>query len=125
MTPASLRNGAGRCTRWWTRPVRWAAASALLTILPTAVPAQDLLALGRHLANECTSCHRRDGADKGIPSITGWNVDEFVTTMGYYRDGARPNPAMRSVAQSLSEQETQALAIFFATLPKPARQSSR
>ena len=27
---------------------------------------------GAYLAGECTTCHRIDGADEGIPSITGW-----------------------------------------------------
>ncbi len=76
---------------------------------------------GRHLASECTSCHRIDGIDNGIPSITGWDVGEFVTTMGFYREGSRENAAMRSVAQSLDETQVDALAVYFNTLPKPAK----
>jgi cytochrome c553 len=40
--------------------------------------------------------------------------------MAWYKDGARPNPAMRSVAGSLDDQQTEALALYFASLPKPA-----
>ena len=79
------------------------------------------LAYGRHLANECSSCHRIDGIDNGIPSITGWPAAHFIETMGYYKSGARPNQAMVSVAQSLDEEQVKALAAFYGSLPKPAR----
>lgn len=79
------------------------------------------LAYGRHLANECTSCHRIDGVDNGIPSITGWPVPAFVETMKFYQSGARPNPVMVSVSQSLDEGQLAALAAFYGSLPKPAK----
>ncbi len=79
------------------------------------------LALGRHLARECSTCHRIDGVDNGIPSIIGWPADAFIETMDYYRTGARPNQAMASVAQSLSDDELRALALYYGALPKPAR----
>jgi cytochrome c553 len=74
---------------------------------------------GRHLAQECTSCHRTDGIDIGIPSIVGWPPDVFVATMSFYRDGSRTNPVMVSVANSLAKQQVDALAAYFASLPKP------
>ena len=80
-------------------------------------------AYGQHLARECTSCHRIDGVDNGIPSITGWAASDFVTTMGFYRTGARPNQAMVSVAQSLSDDEVKALAAYYGSLPKAPRRS--
>ncbi|MBX9592080.1 MAG: hypothetical protein K2X43_22540 [Hyphomonadaceae bacterium] len=79
-----------------------------------------LEAYGRHLARECTSCHRVDGIDTGIPSIVGWPPDMFVTTMKFYREGSRTNPVMVSVASSLTDEQLKALAAFFATVPKPA-----
>lgn len=78
-----------------------------------------LLAYGKHLSGECSSCHRIDGTDNGIPSITGWDPEEFVATMIFYRNGERPNPAMVSVAQSLDDQQYKALAAFYGSLPKP------
>ena len=80
-----------------------------------------LQAYGRHLARECTSCHRIDGVDNGIPSIIGWPRDSFVATVKFYRDGARKNPVMVSVASSLSDEQLQALAAFFASVPKPEK----
>lgn len=101
-------------------------ALALLTPPPgTGARAQSddarLLAYGRHLANECTSCHRIDGVDNGIPSITGWPMPTFIETMRFYQSGSRPNPVMVSVSQSLDDGQIAALAAFYGSLPKPAK----
>jgi cytochrome c553 len=83
-----------------------------------------LEAYGRHLARECTSCHRIDGVNNGIPSIIGLPPDTFVTTMKFYREGARTNPVMVSVANSLTDEQLQALAAFFASVPQPTRNTA-
>lgn len=83
-----------------------------------------LKAYGRHLAQECTSCHRIDGVDNGIPSIVGWPHDTFVATMKFYQDGARTNPVMVSVAGSLNDEQVKALATYFGALPKPSPRSA-
>lgn len=75
---------------------------------------------GRHLAQECTGCHRIDGVDNGIPSILGWEADLFAKTLEFYRTGGRTNPVMVSVAQSLDQDQVRALAAYYASLPKPA-----
>lgn len=103
---------------------RIAAASVLATIATIAHAQMDdakLRSYGQHLGRECVTCHRIDGVDNGIPSIVGWTADVFVETMGYYKAGQRPNQAMMSVAQSLDEDQVQALAAYFATVPRPAR----
>lgn len=113
--PASLR-----------RPAL-AQALALIGLLiaseasPALADETKLLAYGRHLASECSSCHRIDGVDNGIPSITGWATPHFIETMGYYRSGARTNKVMISVAQSLDAEQVEALAAYYGALPKPAR----
>jgi cytochrome c553 len=81
-----------------------------------------VLALGRHLARECTACHRIDGVDNGIPSITGLETEYFLETMDFYRNAARPNQVMISVAQSLGDDELRALALYYGSLPKATRQ---
>jgi cytochrome c len=81
-------------------------------------------AYGRHLAQECTGCHRIDGIDNGIPSIVGWKADVFVTTLKFYQSGARTNPVMVSVANSLNDKQLDALATYFASLRKPPAKSA-
>jgi cytochrome c553 len=94
------------------------AAAAASLALPRAL-AQDakLMSYGRHLSGECTTCHRMDGADSGIPSIVGWPAEDLVATLKLYRDGQRTNPVMVSVASSLSDEQMQALAAYLASLP--------
>jgi cytochrome c553 len=78
-----------------------------------------LKSYGRHLAQECTGCHRIDGVDNGIPSILGWDAEQFVTTMRFYQAGQRTNSVMVSVAKSLDAEQLAALAAYYGSLPKP------
>lgn len=69
---------------------------------------------GEYLSSECTTCHLRDGADRGIPSITQWPVEDFVVAMHAYKRKLRPHPVMQMMAGRLSDDEIAALAAFFA-----------
>jgi cytochrome c553 len=80
-----------------------------------------LKAYGEHLSRECTTCHRLDGTDNGIPSIVGWDEDQFTITLKFYQQGLRDNPAMISVAKSLDEEQLRALAVYFASIKPPAK----
>lgn len=79
-------------------------------------PDPNILAYGEHLSGECTTCHRIDGTDNGIPPIIGWPLETFVAVMQSYRQGERTNQAMISVAKSLDEDQLNALGTYFATL---------
>ena len=91
---------------------------------PTATPEEygldpQILAIpgdpeyGAYLAGECTTCHRPDGADEGIPAITGWPLDDFVIALHAYKRGMRVHPVMQMVAGRLSDEEIAALAAHF------------
>lgn len=110
----------------WIAGLLALAAYAYVSAKSSSVAADDakLKAYGQHLARECTSCHRLDGIDNGIPSIIGWPPDSLIATMKFYRDGARTNPVMVSVASSLSDEQLQALAMFFASVPQPAKKTA-
>jgi len=71
---------------------------------------------GEYLASECTTCHQRDGAARGIPSITHWPEARFVVAMHAYREGLRPHQVMQSVARRLTDEDIAALATYFATI---------
>lgn len=71
---------------------------------------------GEYLASECTTCHKRDGAAEGIPSITHWPEDRFVVAMHAYREGLRPHQVMQTVARRLGDEEIASLAVYFATI---------
>ena len=80
-----------------------------------------LVRYGEHLSQDCTTCHRREGGDNGIPSIVGMKSDDFGETLKLYRNGSRDNPAMVSFAQSLGEDEGKALPAVVAALPPPGK----
>ena len=71
---------------------------------------------GEYLSSECTTCHQVSGADKGIPSITGWDAEAFVTAMHAYREKHREHPVMQMVAGRLSDDEIAGLAVYFQSL---------
>ena len=68
---------------------------------------------GAYLAGECITCHRIDGTDEGIPSITGWPLDDFVIALHAYKGGKRVHPVMQLVAGRLTHEEIAALAAHF------------
>ena len=71
---------------------------------------------GEYLASECTTCHQRDGADQGIPSITNWPEEDFVVAIHAYKQKLRPHPVMQMMAGRLNDEEIAALAAYFAAL---------
>jgi cytochrome c len=83
---------------------------------PAILAIQGDPAYGAYLSGECTTCHRRDGAAEGIPSITGWPVEDFVVALHAYKNNLRRNPVMNMMASRLSDEEIAALAAYFAGL---------
>lgn len=95
-------------------------ATALTPEPPAAAPPPSpaVLALGRHLALDCASCHRLDGVENGIPSINGWTSERLAAVLEAYRSGERRNPVMGSVARTLSPEQVEALGAYTARLGK-------
>lgn len=73
------------------------------------------------LIQPCASCHgaRGEGAIIDVPSIAGQNVKYFVNTMKDYAKGKRKNDIysrMRIIAKSLTRDEINELAVYYARL---------
>ena len=88
---------------------------ALASALPGLAAAADdakLKSYGRHLAQECTGCHRIDGIDNGIPSIVGWDAERFVTTLRFYKAGAAHQPRHGVRRQVARRRAARALAAY-------------
>lgn len=93
----------------------FAAALALGATLPMQRAAADeVLEYGQYLSSQCATCHRLDAFEGGIPPLGHLPKDYFVIAMKEYKSGRRSNPAMVSVANSLSEEEIEALAAYYA-----------
>ena len=95
-----------------TVPVILAGLCAAGLLSPPAL-ADELYELGEYLSGDCTACHQLQGESKGIPPITGWPVESFVAVMQAYRHGERNDTLMQTVARRFSDEDLQALAVFF------------
>ena len=73
---------------------------------------------GERLAQECLTCHRRDGKDFGIPGVVEMSEADIVTALTLYKTGLRPNKVMVSVATSLDQEQMQAVARYLSSLGK-------
>jgi cytochrome c553 len=76
-------------------------------------------AKGAELATTCMGCHGIPGYRNAYPSyrvpkLGGQNADYLVIALQGYRAGTRPHPTMQAQAASLSDQDMQDLAAFFA-----------
>lgn len=94
-------------------------ASAPAEVAQTDQEAGARIAYGRHLASECTSCHRTDTAGNAIPSLAGRTEADIIALLADFREGRKTNAVMVSVARSLDPEETAAVAAYFASLPLP------
>jgi len=106
--------------------MRYLFMSVAVTIFVScnSVQADDLLvgadsAYGEYLSGECVTCHRADGADDGIPSITGLDAEGFAYIMQAYRAKELENNVMQLVAGRLDNEQIASLAVYFATLEAP------
>lgn len=70
--------------------------------------------LGEYLAQECMGCHQSHEIVGNVPIIHGLDAAYFIEAMNDYRDGFRENQTMNLVAMSLSEEDVEALAAYFA-----------
>jgi len=98
---------------------RWQTTTTLLAGLcagsfPFApASADERYEYGEYLAGDCTACHQLEGQAPGIPPITGWPVESFVMVMMAYKEGERDHAQMQNVARRLSDEDMQALAVYF------------
>jgi cytochrome c553 len=64
-------------------------------------------------AASCQGCHSADGGP--VPTLTKFTADQIVTAMQAFRSGARPATVMDRVAKGFSDEETKAIAQWYAS----------
>ncbi len=70
----------------------------------------------------CAGCHGDRGAGSeavGAPRLAGMNRDYLAHALSMFKDGTRTSVVMQPVAQSLSDDEMQALATYFSAQHPP------
>jgi cytochrome c553 len=98
------------------------AAPAAKALPKAAAPAANeakLVEYAKHLVRECTTCHSLYGQDVGIPLMIGLSKDRFLDTMNLYKTGKRDHPPMKSIAESLDDEQTLALALYLGRIKAP------
>ncbi len=72
---------------------------------------------GKSLA--CQACHGTDGnsIDPMYPRLSGQYADYLAHALHAYKDGTRKNPIMAGFAATLSDEDINDLAAYYAALP--------
>jgi len=95
-----------------------ALACMLLASVWTGAPAWAVDA-GPPGASSCTGCHAaKHIADSVIPRIAGRKASDIVQFMREYRSGAWPSSVMGRIAKGFDDQQTDAIAAWFAAQPE-------
>jgi cytochrome c553 len=117
---AALRPDRG----WRTRGIGFTACFLWLAALPLLACAADMLTIttqgnGKGAA-PCMACHGADGggmAGTGNPRLAGLNAAYLQKQLDDFASGTRASPMMQATAKALSEDERQALAIYYSKQP--------
>ena len=77
----------------------------------------DPIGQGEKLAQACTGCHGNKGNSStvGIPSLTRLHPEYLKKAITAYIDGTRKHSLMASFVKSLSEDDKEKIALYFAT----------
>lgn len=106
---------------------RYVVTAALLTFAAlgaTGALAAGDPARGAQLASTCMGCHGIPGYRNAYPSyrvpkLGGQKADYIVIALQGYRAGTRPHPTMQAQAASMTEQDMQDVATYFAGQGEP------
>ena len=92
------------------------AAPLVMAAAPAPSDADELFEYGQYLSSQCSTCHRLDAYEGAIPPLGHLPQDYFIVAMREYRSGRRSNAAMVSVANALSDEEIEALAVYYSSI---------
>lgn len=91
--------------------------ASLLMVVGPITYAQGDAAAGKTKATPCAACHGENGnkpIDANTPKIGGQHADYLVKVLQDYKSGARANAIMGAQAGTLSDQDIEDLAAYFA-----------
>ncbi|WP_428031432.1 c-type cytochrome [Ancylobacter sp.] len=65
-------------------------------------------------ATSCSGCHPRTAGKGPVPSLNGQPADQIVEQMAAFRSGERRSTVMTRIAKGFTDEETRAIAEYFA-----------
>ncbi len=92
-------------------------AAAALTLFQAGALAGGDAEAGKSKSEACAQCHGPDGnsPSPAFPKLAGQYADYLARALLDYKTGARQNPIMAGFSASLSEQDIEDLAAFYAS----------
>lgn len=78
------------------------------------------IAAGKEKSQMCAACHGPDGNTPTMPEIprlAGQPADYLEKALRDYKKGARKNPMMMPMGQTLSKKDIKDIAAYFSSLP--------
>lgn len=93
----------------------------LLAMAPAAVLAEGDSEAGKIKAYTCTGCHGIPGYNNAyptykVPKIGGQNYEYLISALKAYRNGDRNHATMELQASSLTDQDIEDIAAWFASI---------
>jgi len=96
------------------RPLLAAALASGAVFTLSAVAQSPDPNLGRNLAAACANCHGTNGtSQQGMPSLAGQQRTSLVQQMQDFRAGKRAATIMHQIAKGYSDEQIDALAVYF------------
>ncbi len=94
------------------------AALALLAATGARAQAVDPLQ-ARSWAAACANCHGTNGkAQPGMEPLAGQSKDDLVRKMQDFKSGRRPATVMHQLAKGYTDEQIEAIAVYFAAQKK-------
>ncbi|HSV29388.1 MAG TPA: c-type cytochrome [Candidatus Omnitrophota bacterium] len=87
-----------------------------LALAPFAAKAADPVAV---MADACAGCHGTDGHSVGaMPAFSNKKLDELKSMLREYKAGKREPTVMDRIAKGYSDEQLDAIAVYFASRKK-------
>lgn len=104
-----------------SRRVLALAAAALGASIATVVHAEGDVEAGRYKSQTCLGCHGIAAYGNvypsyHVPKLGGQHAEYIVSALQAYKQGQREHPTMKAQAASLSTEDMQDIAAYFATV---------
>jgi cytochrome c553 len=95
------------------------AAAAIAALLAAPAFAADLEAARKKITEVCQACHGMDGNSPipDNPKLAGQYRDYLAKSLRDYKSGARKNPVMQGMAGTLTAQDIENIAAYYAAQP--------
>jgi cytochrome c553 len=94
------------------------AIAAIVAFAGTALGASPDKRTGEAISKQCAACHGNDGmsVDNNIPNLAGQHFVYLQEQMNAYKKRTRINPIMNQMISSLSQEQIDDIAAFYASV---------